>query len=521
MREGESAQREPRGLSWKIVRGDCVKVMSRLPDNSVDSISTDPPYGLGFMGAKWDKFGKGGMKPATIARQKKQEKRNEPFGRSGKAAAPSRGEKQAFKAFMRNVADQAIRVLKPGAYALAFGGTRTYHWLVDAWEDSGFEIRDCLMWVYGQGFPKSVNLSKAMDKSAGVEPIARKKATLGMANNPHWNELKNQLVMPPPQTEEAKQWYGWGSGLKPCYEPIVLMRKPPEGALYRNVLNHGVGGLNIHDCSVGKPPKWNYPKGKGGSACHEGGFKDIPCEAPSDRGRWPGNLILDPTAGAMLDQQSGITKDGVAVKRHGKGGNFFGQDKKKFKGAQEDQGYGGEGGASRYFKSIEFTDEDRFFYCAKPSRKEKDAGLGGEKNPHSTVKPIALLRYLARLITPPGGLVLDPFAGSGSQGCACRQEGFRYIGIEKESKYVDPAIKRVTYWDPMDIELAESPPEKGKFVLYRERAYQRFFWTKDGTWAPSEKQAKVFRRRSLARKTIKVAAHRTSVRPRQIYVGEL
>lgn len=418
-------------MSWDVWHGDCRDILRMLPSNYFDSIAMDPPYGLGFMGAEWDKFGKGGMKPATIARQKAAEKRNEPFGRSGKAAAPSFGEKQAFKAFIREVGTECLRVLKPGAHALAFGGTRTYHWMADAWEDAGFEIRDQLMWLYGQGFPKSVNIAKAIDKAAGVQPLERRPASLGMKDNENWNELKTQLIMPPPTTPKAKQWAGWGSALKPAFEPLILARKPFKGPIYKNVLKHGTGGLNLDDCRIGENAGWSYPKGKGGSPCHGGGFKNIPCKAT--KGRWPANVILDEEAGRLLDEQSGISKDGVAVKRHGKGGKFFAQEKDKLSAPAPDQGFGGAGGASR------------FFYCPKPSRKEKDAGLT-EKCKHPTVKPLALLRYLARLITPPNGLLLDPFAGSGSQGCACVLEGFRYLGIEQDAAYVEMAHSRIAYW---------------------------------------------------------------------------
>ena len=235
---------------WRVEHGDCRNVLAELEPNSIDSALMDPPYGLGFMGVAWDKFGGGGMKAETIAAQKAAETRNEPFGRSGKAAAPAAGEKVAFKAFMAEVASATLRVLKPGAHALVFGGTRTYHWMVDAWEDAGFEVRDQVLWLYVQGFPKNLNISKAIDKGAGVTPIEIKPATLGMANNADWNELKNQIVMPPPTTPEAIQWSGWGTALKPSVEPLVLLRKPITGPIYRNVLEHGTGGINIDGCRV-------------------------------------------------------------------------------------------------------------------------------------------------------------------------------------------------------------------------------------------------------------------------------
>ncbi len=545
---------------WRVEHGDCREVMRGLADNSMDSAVLDGPYGLGFMGALWDKFGGRGMKPATIARQKAEEKRNEPFGRSGKAAAPAPGEKQAFKEFMREVAEEHLRVLKPGAHAASFGGTRTYHWMVDAWEDAGFEIRDCLFWIYGTGFPKNLNIAKAIDKAGGVQPVGRKPASLGMANNDNWNELTTQLEMPPTTLEAALAWEGFGTALKPGVEPIMLARKPlakvtcvdlrratgwdhvhstsgfskkklaergwtkgttkrtakplhggvagwvevvsPEGlviertalpwrpltfsSVIANALVFGTGGLNIDDCRIGENPGWSYPNGKGGSPCHDGGFQDIPCE--STQGRWPSNVILSERTARILDAQSGVTKDGVAVKRNGRGGRFCHSDEAKLGAPAADQGYGSKGGASRFYLVI--PDEDRFRYCAKPAKKEKEAGLdafaarnaaaltgrqegsaglvmqhtdgrpkanpyagtsGAEprKNTHATVKPVRLLRWLTRLVTPTGGTVLDGFSGSGSGGIAAGLEGFDYVGVELDPEnkgYVDIARARIEHW---------------------------------------------------------------------------
>ena len=447
---------------WVVHHGDCRDVLARMEPESVDSGVMDPPYGLGFMGAEWDKFGGRGMKAEIIAAQKAAEERNEPFGRSGKAAAPAPGEKQAFKEFMAEVASAVLRVLKPGAHVLVFGGTRTYHWMVDAFEDSGFEVRDQVLWLYGQGFPKSVNISKAIDKSAGVQPIAREPADLGMANDPNWNDLKTKLIMPPPTTPEAIKWRGWGTALKPAYEPLMLARKPIDQPIHRNVVEYGTGGINIDGCAIG------------------GDGKPLPPERyakVNPSGRWASNIILDPEAAALLDAQTGESKDGVAVKRNGRGGRFCHSDEAKLSAPSPDQGYGGSGGSSR------------FYYCAKPSKAEKEAGLkafaaasaaeltgrkegsaglvmehpdGGakanpyagtsgavpRKNTHACVKPIALLRYLSRLVTPPGGTIIDPFAGSGSGGIAAGLEGFNYIGIELDPEgkgYVDIARARIRH----------------------------------------------------------------------------
>jgi site-specific DNA-methyltransferase (adenine-specific) len=509
---------------WRVEHGDCRDVLADLPAESIDSALMDPPYGLGFMGAEWDKFGGGrGMKAETIARQKAEESRNEPFGRSGKAAAPAAGEKAAFKVFMGQVASATLRVLKPGAHVLVFGGTRTYHWMVDAWEDAGFEVRDQVLWLYGTGFPKNVNISKAIDKGAGVEPVARKPATLGMKDNDNWNELKTQLVMPPPTTPEAIQWDGWGTALKPAVEPLMLARKPIAQPIYRNVLEHGTGAINIDGCRVGENPEWSYPQGRGGTGCFESSGLSQNLSAPiqSTKGRHPANVILSHAPGCT---KAGIrkVKSGKAYRSNG-GGNTFGGDNTKppmddasyadaegnemieawecvsgcpiseldwqstqggMHGAGKKRGGGlGTGANDSLFRGPGRPDASngtrygdkggasRFFYCAKPSKAEKEAGLDSfeaasaakltgrkegsaglvmqhvdgsakanpyagtsgavpRKNTHPTVKPVRLLRYLSRLITPPGGTLVDPFCGSGSGGIAAGLEGFNYIGVE-------------------------------------------------------------------------------------------
>jgi site-specific DNA-methyltransferase (adenine-specific) len=256
-------------------------------------------------------------------------------------------------------------------------------------EDAGFEIRDVVTWMYGSGFPKSLNISKAIDKAAGVKPIGIKPASLGMANNPQWNELKNQLIMPETTTDDAKQWEGWGTALKPACEFFTLARKPlSEKTVAENVLKWGTGGINIDDCRVGE----------------DGGTKDIPtnhgiksnqvygvygsCETKKlTQGRFPANLIHD--------------------------------------GSQEVLDL--------------FPDKNsRFFYCPKASKKDR-----GIDNKHPTVKPTALMRYLCRLITPPNGVVLDPYMGSGSTGKAAIREGFGFVGIEIDEDYHEIAKARV------------------------------------------------------------------------------
>ena len=447
-------------MTYTLHTGDCRDVMATLPAESVDAIVCDPPYGLSFMGKGWD-HGVPGV----------------------------------------DFWVEALRVLKPGGHLIAFGGTRTYHRLAVAIEDAGFEVRDCLMWLYGSGFPKSLDVSKAMDKnnkddrrrrflrftewmrSTGItakqineitdsfmgshyltdreqpavptedmfaklrphlptvpddiEELVRMRTVeaenfkarkvvsetrVDMFGEYEVQDIRkmvdSQKVRPgiplqknhtkmvaitAPSTDLAKQWHGWGTALKPAYEPAILARKPLRGTVADNVAQWGTGGLNIDGCRVG----------------YEGG-------------RWPSNVILDEEAAAALDAQSGV------------------------------------GGASR------------FFYTAKASRSEREAGLDGveakreadrtaddlpggdnprnltntaRSNHHPTVKPIALMRYMIRLVVPRGAVVLDPFMGSGSTGCAAMVEGMQFVGIDITPEYVDIARRRLAWWSsssPLD-----------------------------------------------------------------------
>jgi DNA modification methylase len=341
----------------KLYTADCVQVMPELEPGKISSVVTDPPYELGFMGKKWDASG---------------------------------------IAYSVEMWKQAFRLLPPGGHLVAFGGSRTYHRMTCAIEDAGFEIRDCLMWLYGSGFPKSRNLDG--------------------------------------------EWDGWGTALKPAHEPIVLARKPLDGTVAENVQEHGTGALNIDGCRVGTNDKIritanNNIRGNAYASDTSDRHRDT-TYVPSPEGRWPANLILDEAAGEMLDAQ---TSDGAS----------------------------------------------RFFYCPKTSKAERNAGLEGfekkqiagkgnglartcatcgasvlegcdcpdrtyenptKANHHPTVKPIALMRWLVRLVTPPGGTVLDPFTGSGSTGCAAVLEDFDFVGIEKDREYVEIASARMSHW---------------------------------------------------------------------------
>jgi DNA modification methylase len=353
-----------------LLKGDCRKLLWGLADCSVDSVVTDPPYELGFMGRSWDSSG---------------------------------------IAYNQEVWAQCLRVLKPGGHLLAFGGSRTYHRLACAIEDAGFEIRDQIMWVYGSGFPKSLNVGKQ---------------------------------------EGCESWQGWGTALKPAHEPIVLARKPLDGTVANNVLTHGVGALNIDDSRVGTEivEKGNAGRGLGHKdGTYQLGF-GVSDTKQTSTGRWPANFIHDGSDEVLElfpDSKGGAypAKRGQAVVT-------------SFASGQETEGgyraMGDSGSAAR------------FFYCAKASRTERNTGLdhlqpqrhsdrpsddlpGGDNprnrtntpqtNFHPTVKPLALIRYLITLITPPNGTVLDPFLGSGTTAVAATQLGFSWVGCELTADY--------------------------------------------------------------------------------------
>jgi DNA modification methylase len=592
-----------------ILEGNCLDEMKKLDDNSVDSIVTDPPYGLSFMGKKWD------YEVPSVA-----------------------------------IWREALRVLKPGGHLLSFAGSRTYHRMAVNIEDAGFEIRDQIMWIYGSGFPKSHNISKAIDKHLGAErelirkPFSPQQMMMkdGQNERPWQNKAKelgyHETASDEPASPEAKQWQGWGTALKPAHEPIVVARKPLEGTVAENILEHGVGGINIDESRVGEqggtkksgPPSYigsNALMGGLDGSLNGGGVE------PIDGGRFPANIILDAEAGAMLDEQSGESK---AVKSNrGIGFNdsgVFGDGDSDF---DTQRGFDDGGGASRYFKEVNFSKQEhtpivlarkpiegtvaenvlehgvgglnidesrvkhdepdierkkmdsplgmftnpnregergagpapegrfpaniihdgseevvegfpdtksgdgkphhvtresqsgsmsgknyagrtlntfgdegsaaRFFYCAKASTGERNEGLEGfddstsknsynnrvcsicekhelqsnierrcvcenpvwgsgilkpTKNIHPTVKPIALMEYLCRLITPKGGTVLDPFMGSGTTGIAATRLGFEFIGIEMTPEYIELAATRIAYWSDNELTF-----EDGDVVL--------------------------------------------------------
>ena len=348
--------------------GDNREVLPTLAENSVDHIVTDPPYGLDFMGHEWD-HGVPGV--------------------------------QFWKPM--------LRVAKPGGFLLAFGGTRTWHRMICAIEDAGWSIRDCLMWLYGQGFPKSPDVGMLIDKAAGArrEIVGTKvgKPGYSLADNGRTNEVYGDLHNPAaecaitaPATDLAKQWTGWANALKPAFEPVSVSMKPLDGTLAHNAETWGVAGININGSRIGTDSTIRTRSPRSES---DGGWVSVN-RSPvggSDCGRWPANLLLDEEAAALLDQQTGTLKSGV-------------------------------GGASR------------FFYVAKANSKERNPP--GMKNDHPTVKPIKLMIYLlAMFSTPTGGVILDPFAGSGSTMLAAKRLGRPCIGIELDEHNCKIAKNRI------------------------------------------------------------------------------
>jgi DNA modification methylase len=430
--------------------GDCLDVMAELEANSVDSIVTDPPYGLAFMGKDWDSFKEGDI---AMRRNPQMDAVNIGASKQGgrQRACPDYQKRQrrdmiAFQSAMEEVFSEVLRVAKPGAHLLAFGGTRTFHRLVCAIEDAGWEIRDTVMWVYGSGFPKSLDVSKAIDKAAGAEREVTGK------RNGDGHVQKSTKLKPPigtfqrtqddrletrPSTEAAHQWSGWGTALKPAWEPIIVARKPLEGTVAANVLKHGTGAINIDGCRVETADDLN-----GGAYSAGGRSQPMPGDIRASAalgmfnpgakpektyqqppGRFPANLIHDGSEDVVaLFPETGDSKSG------GRTTNALGRMNDDSWQARDLPRTGRDNTGSAV----------RFFYCAKASPSDR-----GADNTHPTVKPTALMRYLCRLVNPPGGTVLDPFTGSGSTGKAAMLEGFSFIGIEREAEYIDIACRRI------------------------------------------------------------------------------
>lgn len=457
-------------MEIKLLNGDCLDKLKELENNSIDSIVTDPPYGLSFMGKKWD-----------------------------------------YDVPSVEIWEECMRVLKPGGHLLAFAGSRTYHRMAVRIEDAGFDIRDQIMWIYGSGFPKSHNVANGIDKKNGAGNRGHAISS-GNKFHPTTGEARasgEQLDKYEARTEEGKGWEGWGTALKPAHEPIVMARKPFKGTVADNVLEYGVGGINIDGCRVGNETitQRQYDRtpehgGQWGNASK----RETNGVITETEGRWPANIIFectcenpkvkqntntpynyneneykvdgfisnikpnapsnynDTNSGVIhtdpncpcyiLDQQSGIQTSTKWKKKHNDsvGGVFGGGN------MHEGNSYGDSGGASR------------FFYCPKANKSDRDEGLTTEaksikgrdegqdkmavaykarpterQNIHPTVKPTDLMAYLIRLVTPKDGIVLDPFMGSGSTGKAAVLEGMGFVGIERELEYYEIAKQRIDF----------------------------------------------------------------------------
>lgn len=465
----------------RLVRADCVDFLRTLDANSVDSVVCDPPYGLEFMGKEWDRLSvedertdtRGVVDPLAWGGTQDSPNGGNAYSRSrirtnavsygGDPAAVGR-QMQAWHAAWLT---ECLRVLKPGGHLLAFGGTRTFHRLVCAAEDAGFEARDTLAWVYGSGFPKALDVSKALDAAVGavretgpVDPVRAGRLVNQQADyvtDTGWSAGSRTVTRDPPATDLARKYHDWKTALKPAHEPILLARKPLDGTVAANVMAWGVGGLNIGGCrtsldDVPDPSKHvqrqqsNRITWEGGE--HSGFSADHVQPTYNTDGRYPTNLLLDREAAQALDAQVGPRTSGKVTREYEptlEKSQSMGAKRRKL---SPDTVYSDSGGVSRYFPVFDFdtTDEAhavdvlRLFYHGKVTRKERNSA--GENN-HPTLKPVALMAWLCRLVTPPDGVVLDPFMGSGSCGIAAVQEGFHYVGVERDAAYFEIAQRRV------------------------------------------------------------------------------
>lgn len=446
-------------VPYEIHHGRCERVLSQYPDNTFDSCVTDPPYGLSFMNKHWD-----------------------------------------YDVPSVEIWREILRVMKPGAHLLAFGGTRTFHRMAVNIEDAGFEIRDTLMWVYGSGFPKSLDVSKALDKEVGAERevIGVKPGHEGFANRGNMSSVqsfkgtlgdKGGFARPwmddpekveryhqatAPSSDSAKQWDGWGTALKPAWEPIIMARKPLEGTVAQNVTKWGTGGLNI-DASrvkineeVDDPRlggKGNWKTDKAAKNVYNGGYRGNEISS-SSKGRWPANVLHDGSdeVVSMFPDSDGQQGDvlGTEPSRTGDNGIYGKYDRVNGFVSREDSG-----SAARFFYCAKTSREDREEGCHKLNKKilaqgnqaqaqaqrgELDhAGNSGMNtvhklhNNHPTVKPTELMRYLVKLVTPRGATCLDPFMGSGSTGKAAILEHINFIGIEDNEEYLPIAESRLRF----------------------------------------------------------------------------
>ena len=567
----------------RLERGDCAEVMASMESNSVDAIVTDPPYGLAFMGADWDSFG------ASTGREsidERRDKMNEYLGANAVVPAfasshshmPKLSEMREFQKRMTPIFAEALRVAKPGAHLLCFGGTRTFHRMACAIEEAGWEVRDCIMWVTGQGFPKSMDVGKAIDKALG-----KKREKVPNPNNAKPSPQDTgrygaygptDYVEPTPATDAAARWDGWGTCLKPAWEPIIVARKPLDGTVAHNVLTWGVGAINIDGCRVPTDETIENHSRSAEAAVSKGKYGDSAAQETHQTngqslGRFPANLVHDGSQMVLdLFPDTGRSSGGGGVKAPGKNGIYGSYGGHEY---PQQLGMGDSGSAARFFYCAKANKKDRNYGCErlltwaerdqeltqlleqassllardisesmmlnlveqgcstllfgnestvlsqeecrfitstviplitasktcsssprsntsefildairtseesgislarladKSSQSRQDSTSGGTDtatsavsalfgvlseirgrarvgNFHCTVKPIALMSWLVRLVTPQGGVVLDPFMGSGSTGVAAKREGMGFIGIERDGHYFEIASRRL------------------------------------------------------------------------------
>ena len=434
----------------KLHLGDCLEVMKSMSDNSIDAVISDPPYGLSFMNKEWDSFGSDTRQPGD----EHYVTPDNPYGRSkARYGYGSKLQKsmQEFQFAMTPIFEEALRVAKPGAYLLCFGGTRTFHRMACAIEDAGWKVKDCVCWLYGSGFPHGMDVARAIDKKLGVErKIIGHRETdpqkgfskvkgFGIGSASKGGTVNQSYDLTVATSDEAREWEGWNTALKPAWEPIIVAQKPVEGTIAANVLKWGVGAMNIDACRVPveSGEKGRYPA----NVAHDGSqmVLDLFPQSKGQQGNVTGNEPSNTAGGVCYGEYSGrhtFAKRGDS----GSAARFF----NTFRDGEDsaERTYADKGSTSFAAKpGVRRAPADtpaRFFYCAKASKKDR-----GEGNTHPTVKPTALMEWLVKLVTREGGVVLDPFMGSGSTGVACANLGRRFVGIEREWDYMQIAGPRV------------------------------------------------------------------------------
>ncbi|AJF40409.1 DNA methylase [Mycobacterium phage Necropolis] len=379
-----------------VHHGDCLDVLTELPDASVDAVVTDPPYGLEFMGKEWDAPWRKTSASHARARERRAAELDDPVkGKYIRAGVNAYEAGQPFQQWCTQWAAECLRVLKPGGHMLAFGGSRTWHRLAAAIEDAGFEVRDSIAWLYGSGFPKSLDVSKAIDKAAGAER-EQVPATGGLHNNANlnddgWSKIGSSTPMmdgPSPATPEAAQWQGWGTALKPAFEPIVVARKPLQGTVAANVLDHGTGALNIDACRVGDEVRVNPPGSTNPRVAMGDGWR-ADAEARIAEGRWPTNVVLDEAQAAELDAQTGTLSSGKMYPTHTTAGRqVYGQNAAG--GYVTSETYGDSGGASRFFPVFRY--EAKAPGAERPSVVTTKLRLRADLTPEQVDHVVARLR---------------------------------------------------------------------------------------------------------------------------------